>query len=107
MKVVAKEPGKGFEIREVENTLEGIREAIGCDYIECVTLCTDCVIICDEEGRINDAQFNCEMFGTQDGAVYCTPIRSGEEVISADDDYVVRCKGYQPGQLTMFEEDSK
>ena len=41
---------------------------------------------------------------TEDGAVYCTPIRSGTDVIHADDDYVLRCDGYVPAQYSLFEE---
>ena len=32
-------------------------------YIETVTLSTDCVIICDEEGRINGKPYNCSICG--------------------------------------------
>lgn len=51
IKVVVKEPGKPFEVREVKNTLGQLQELVG-GYIEAVTLTTDLAIICNEEGRL-------------------------------------------------------
>lgn len=51
IKVVVKEPGKPFEVREVKNTLGQLQELVG-GYIETVTLYTNAAIICNEEGRL-------------------------------------------------------
>lgn len=64
MKVLYKEPGKAFEIREVENTLEDLQKAVG-GHIETFTFDDDACIICDEEGVFNDKDFNCRLFTQQ------------------------------------------
>lgn len=51
IKVIVKEPGKPFEVRDVKNTLGQLQELVG-GYIETVTLFTNAVIICNEEGRL-------------------------------------------------------
>ena len=64
MKVIWKEPGEAFEVREVENTLESLQKAVG-GYIETFTFAEEACVVCDEEGRLNDKKFNCRMFGQQ------------------------------------------
>lgn len=71
MKILIKEPGKPWQIAEVENTLDALQKAVG-GYIETLTFCTEpdtLVLIMDEEGRLNDKPYNmtiCEvpLFGT-------------------------------------------
>lgn len=49
--VVIKEPGKSPCVEPVfENTLEAFQKAVG-GYIETVTIASDLVLICNEEGR--------------------------------------------------------
>lgn len=50
IKVLYKPVGKPFEVREIPNTLEAMQELVG-GYIETVTICTDLVLICNEDGR--------------------------------------------------------
>ena len=64
MKVIVKEPGKAGEVREIENTLEMLQKIVG-GYIETVTLCSDLVIICNEEGRILNLPYNCNICGVE------------------------------------------
>ena len=64
MKVIVKEPGKAAEFREIENTLEALQKIVG-GYIETVTLFSDLVIICNEEGRILDLPYNCNICGVE------------------------------------------
>lgn len=64
MKVIVKEPGKAAEFREVENTLEALQKIVG-GYIETVTLFSDLVIICNEEGRILNLPYNCNICGVE------------------------------------------
>ena len=67
--VVIKEPGKEPVVEPLmENTLEAFQQAVG-GYIETVTLASDIVIICNEEGRLLDLPFNvnicgCDFYGT-------------------------------------------
>lgn len=56
MKVLVKEPGKRWEKRNIENTLEALQEIVG-GYIETLTLTSDMVAIFDEEGRIKDKEW--------------------------------------------------
>lgn len=51
MKAIRKKPGCTPEIIEVENTLKALQAEVG-GYIETVTIASDAVIICNEEGRI-------------------------------------------------------
>ena len=56
MKVLVKEPGKRWEKRNIENTLEALQEIVG-GYIETLTLADDMVAIFDEEGRLKDKEW--------------------------------------------------
>lgn len=61
--VVIKEPGQQPRVEPLfENTLESLQQAVG-GYIETVTLCEDLIFICNEEGRLLELPFNCEICG--------------------------------------------
>ena len=64
IKVLVKEPGQKFEQQEIENKLEEFQELVG-GYIETVTIATDLVLICNEEGRIKGSEYNCEVLGRE------------------------------------------
>lgn len=49
--VIVKRPGEKPVHTNISNTLENLQKTVG-GYIETVTLFTDCVIICNEEGLI-------------------------------------------------------
>lgn len=57
IKVLYKRVGRPFEVREIPNTLEACQELVG-GYIEPVTICTDLVLVCNEEGRIRGMKPN-------------------------------------------------
>lgn len=60
---IVKEPGKAPRVEPMfENILHALQEAVG-GYIETVTLCSDLVIICNEEGRLLGLPHNCEVVG--------------------------------------------
>ena len=50
IKVIIKEPSERARLVEIDNTLEELQGIIG-GYIETVTLASNAVAICDEEGR--------------------------------------------------------
>lgn len=52
-----KAPGKPIETRTIQNTLEALQELVG-GYIETFTVASDCVLICNEEGRLRDLPAN-------------------------------------------------
>ncbi len=57
-----KQPGKLMSNLMLENTPEAMQSAIG-GYIETVTIAPNCVVICNEEARILDLEFNCVLHG--------------------------------------------
>ena len=62
MKAIRKKPGAQPEIIEVDNTLKALQAEVG-GYIETVTIASDAVIICNEEGRILGLPDNCRVCG--------------------------------------------
>lgn len=62
MKILKKEPGKGYYAKEIPNTLEAMQAEVG-GYIETVRFTTDCCIICNEEGRLLDLPYNDHILG--------------------------------------------
>lgn len=81
MKVFVKKPGEKLQYCEIENTLEALQAAVG-GYIETVSVICQtlnengkCIypgvcVICNEEGRLNGMEYNCEF----DGVYYYGPI---------------------------------
>ena len=56
--VIIKEPGKAPRVEPLfDNDLKAFQKAVG-GYIETVTLATDLVIICNEEGRLKELPYN-------------------------------------------------
>ncbi len=60
--VLIKDPGKKPRHVAISDRLENLQKTVG-GYIETVTLNTDLVIICDEEGRLKDKPYNCRICG--------------------------------------------
>lgn len=60
--VLIKEPGKKPRRESIPNTLEALQKVVG-GYIETVTFASDVVIICNEEGRLKNLPYNCNLFG--------------------------------------------
>lgn len=61
MKAIRKKPGAQPEIIEVENTLKALQAEVE-GYIETVTISSDAVVICNEEGMLCGLPFNCWFF---------------------------------------------
>ena len=53
---------KGFKEVIIPNRLESFQNLVG-GPIETVTVATDCVVICNEEGRLQDLECNCSYMG--------------------------------------------
>ena len=63
IKVIVKRPFEPVgRIREIDNTLKALQEIVG-GYIETVTMTSDAVIICNEEGRLMGLPDNCSICG--------------------------------------------
>lgn len=62
IRVYVKEPFYAPELRRIPNTLEALQKIVG-GYIETVTLSSNMVIICNEEGRMLELPYNCDVCG--------------------------------------------
>lgn len=64
MKVIAKNPGEPFQEMEIDNTLEALQAFVQ-GYIETVTLFSDALVICNEDGRIRNMPHNTTICGVE------------------------------------------
>lgn len=60
--VLIKEPGKKPRHVNISDSLANLQNIVG-GYIETVTLASDLVVICNDEGRINGMDYNCNIAG--------------------------------------------
>jgi hypothetical protein len=51
MKIVVKKVGQAPEIKEIQGTLENLKEIVG-GYIECIHLFDNVFCVCNEEGKL-------------------------------------------------------
>lgn len=80
--VLIKEPGKPARVEPLfDNTLEAFQQAVG-GYIETVTIATDLVIICNEEGRLMGLPDNVTLFGVPFVGTIVIAGAKGEEFTS-------------------------
>lgn len=64
IRVYRKQPCELLQRIEIANTLEALQKAVG-GYIETVTVASDLVIICNEEGRLLGLPYNVTLCGTE------------------------------------------
>lgn len=62
IQVLCKHPGHPAYFVYMDNTLEALQSMVG-GYIETVTLATDLVLICNEEGFLWGLPDNCQLLG--------------------------------------------
>ena len=62
MRAIMKAPGTPAHTVIIPNELKMFQQIVG-GYIECVQLAEDLVILCDEEGRLKNYPYNCEICG--------------------------------------------
>lgn len=62
IKVIIKEPGKAPKIKTITNDLGALQSIVG-GYIETVTLASDLVIICNEDGKLWNLPYNFDFGG--------------------------------------------
>lgn len=60
--VLIKDPGKKPRHVNISDSLANLQNIVG-GYIETVTLASDLVVICNDEGRINGMDYNCKVGG--------------------------------------------
>lgn len=59
LRVIRKQPGRDPEIIQIDNTLKALQKEVD-GYIETVTIATDTVVICNEEGLLIGLPPNCD-----------------------------------------------
>ena len=59
---MSKEPGKGWKVAEIENTLEALQRGVG-GKLEAVTLASDACVLRNEEGRLLGMPYNTTICG--------------------------------------------
>ena len=84
--VIYKEPGKGPQIRTIDNSLGGFQGLVG-GYIQVVNVESDVALICNEEGKLLGLDPNIYINGIGDTVVGPVILagRKGEDFISIDD----------------------
>lgn len=88
MKALLKKVGEKPEIVDIPNTLEALQETVG-GYIETVTDHTAAgvfAVICNEEGRLKEFDYNCEINGVSYVGDICVVGVEGEEFADLPDE---------------------
>ena len=62
IKVILKRPDSVPYSTHISNSLENLQKTVD-GYIETVTLSSDCVVICNEEGMLRGLPYNCNICG--------------------------------------------
>ena len=85
VRVIIKRPDEEFgHVTNISTTLKNLQTTVG-GYIESVTLAVfgdnnQIVIICDEEGRLKNKEYNCEVCGIDFvGDIICAQLAPNEE----------------------------
>ena len=84
--VLIKDPGKKPRHVAISDRLEKLQKTVG-GYIETVTLATDLVIICDEEGLLKGKPYNCNICGVDFVGTIIFAGVSGDEFSDIPCDY--------------------
>lgn len=86
IKAITKRPGMRPVSTWITPTLENLQKLVD-GYIETVTLASDLVIICDEEGRLKGKEYNCTVSGVSFVGDIILVGRKGEEFADLPLDY--------------------
>ena len=93
IKVIIKRPDEEFgHMTWISNTLENLQKTVG-GYIETVTICTNTVVICNEEGLLRRLPHNCAVLNEERFAEFL-----GTIIVAG-----VTGDGFSDVQLTMKE----
>ena len=91
---MSKEPGKGWKIAEIENTLEALQQGVG-GKLEAVTLASDACILCNEEGRLLGMPYNTTICGVSFVGPLLLAGIAGEDFAGLTEQQVVKNHGVQ------------
>lgn len=84
MKAIRKKPGCEPELIDIDNTLKALQTEIG-GYIETVTIASDVVVICNEEGVRLGMPYNCR------SSTWISSVRSSWSAVTRTSS--VTCRG--------------
>ena len=62
IKVIIKRPESKPYVTNISSTLKNLQNTVG-GYVEMVKIATDCVVICNEEGKVTELPYNCSIAG--------------------------------------------
>lgn len=57
IRVLKVEPGQALAVKEIQNELESLQAEVD-GFIECISFPNGCVVVCNEEGKLNGMQPN-------------------------------------------------
>ncbi len=97
--VLIKEPGKKPRHVNIENSLKNLQNTVG-GYLETVTLADDCVVICNEEGRIQGLPYCCTIAGVDFVGTVVIAGVAGEEFADLPGEW----KGWKQTFRNLWEE---
>lgn len=93
IKVIRKEPEKGPQLIEIDNTLETFQKEVG-GYIALGETPTTLCILCDEEGTLKQKPFNMTACGMRFVGTILFLESKGEEFQSLSDEYIELINNY-------------
>ena len=79
IKVIVKRPDEAGHMTNISDTLENLQRTVE-GYIEMVTLASDLVVICNEEGRLRGLEPNCRIAGVDFVGTIIVAGRNGDEL---------------------------
>lgn len=89
IKAVVKKPGEACRVKQISNTLESLQKLVG-GYIQTVHWVDGMVIICNEEGKLQNLPFNIRL---RDDVIVGTLVivgTDGEEFTDVPDELIER-----------------
>lgn len=89
IKAVVKKPGEACRVKQISNTLESLQKLVG-GYIQTVHWVDGMVIICNEEGKLQNLPFNIRL---RDDIIVGTLVivgTDGEEFTDVPDELLER-----------------
>lgn len=102
IKVIVKYPGKKPHSTYISNTLKNLQNTVG-GYIETVTVCSNFVIICNEEGKLLGLPYNCNICGMEFAGTIVFAGVKDDELCDIPCDY----KAFKSMFASLFEEEQR
>ena len=62
MKIILKKPNEKPELQEIKNDIRAIQKILG-GFAECLILSEECVALVNDEGKLKNLPYNCNILG--------------------------------------------